>query len=205
MNLKRTVLEAIRAQMANKLDRLKEIAKEAAQAEADLIFKVIAENFMGQSIPPALEEFTQSWEPLTRHYMKRKGNALFFEKSNELRNELAGVNPSDTLGATDRRWKQTNDQETAGDTYKIFVYPYHQYMLTHPMGDRDTPFDLDRLVGEKMTRGYAKLTNDQHLTYDVHSGNTSGRAPYRDVMLPSLLYFMKYRIPAAISKALGES
>jgi len=202
-SLKQQVMRGIDTQFRGRVRFLRGIVADAANAESDQFFKVVATDFMGTtSTPAALTQFTPLWAALSKSYAKKKGNELFFIKTRELFHELDDKLAVAILGSTvvttgyGRSQADREDLERFGQgpiARRIIVTPFSSFFEAHPGLEAGDGADeaLAALVGGAGTKMFYKLMN--------RAGHT------RNLLAPALLYFLKYRIPSAIRRALENN
>lgn len=181
---------AIQEQTKKLIDRMSILAKRAADKEVSKLMTVISVGdgedsaMMGQPYQPSkLREFSSPWPMLNEEYVRRKGHDRFFERKGWLHRELVDYDPVELFGST----SVSNVAFLSNPGIRVMTispFPRARWLL---QGGKFR--DLDRtFIGDLDESVYHKLANRPN--------------KYRALLGPSMLYFAKYRIPRAVTRAL---
>ena len=216
--LRKLVFKAIDRRIGPKVERVQQITSEAANAYAKKFLSFVAAELLGRASMPFLGEFSPhpAWAKLGEGYTKKKGNNLFFQKTGNLRAELSGQKASEALGRTTvtSRWGGVGGSEGIKDQFgapassrRIFIYPFHKFTVGSDLSNSDTDEKLARFLDNALGGHgiYTKLMNTQY----NHGMRGHGGGPvmtpsrYRPILLPAMLFFIKYKLGWYINAVLG--
>ena len=182
----KNALQIISRQMSLRMSSARKIAREAADAELNRLFPVIASKYMGKRSKPNIKAFQPyPWQPLAESTVAKKGHDKYWTHTGEMQDYFSDLVATRVFGKT----KVVAGKVSANDLRRGSRRKMTIEIL--PFGGTD----LLRTVDLEL-----------ELDYDLAGRKLRGELRYfRPLLEPAMVHWLNVRMPQAVKRALRKA